>query len=94
MDLVVDSPLLLSYEYVFSFVTKAYKNDINMLQFSSLWGLFPLITFVVNMMYLQIIYQHEALQIPKMIKQKVLQLACKQMRYGFTKNFPYISYGV
>ena len=29
--------------------------------------LFPLITLVVNMMYLQIIYQREALQIPEMI---------------------------
>ena len=36
-------------------------------------------------MYPQIIYQHEALQMPKMIKQKGLQLACKQVRYGFTK---------
>ena len=32
--------------------------------------LFPLITFVVKMMYLQIICQHEALQIPETIKQK------------------------
>ena len=31
---------------------------------------FPLITFVVNMMYLQMMYQHEALQMPKMIKEK------------------------
>ena len=46
----------------------------------------PLITFVVNMMYLQIIYWHEAIQIPKMIKQKELQLACKLVRYEFTKN--------
>ena len=29
----------------------------------------------------------------QMIKQKALQLACKQVRYGFTKIFPYISYG-
>ena len=49
--------------------------------------LFPLITFVINMMYLQIIYQHKAIQIPKMIKQKVLQLVCKQVRYGFSKKF-------
>ena len=41
---------------------------------------FPLITFVVNMMYLQIIYQREALQMPEMIKQKALQLACVQVR--------------
>ena len=40
------------------------------LQLTSLWGLFPLITFVINMMYLQIIYTHEALQIPKMINKK------------------------
>ena len=46
---------------------------------------FPLINFVVKIMYLQIIYQHKALQMPKMIKQKVLQLACKLMRYGITK---------
>ena len=37
------------------------------------------------MMYLQIIYHHEALQMPKMIKDKALQLACKVVRYGFTK---------
>ena len=37
------------------------------------------------MMYLQIIYQHEALQMPKIIKQKALQLTYKQARYGFTK---------
>ena len=47
-----------------------------------------LINFVVNMMYLQIIYQCEALQMPKMIKQEVLQLACKLVRYGFTYIFP------
>ena len=35
-----------------------------------LCGLFPLITSVVNMMYLQIIYQREALQMPRMTKQK------------------------
>ena len=46
------------------------------------------------MVYLQIIYQCEALQMPEMIKQKALQVACKQVRYGFTKNCPYISYGV
>ena len=38
------------------------------------------------MMYLQIIYQHQALQIPKMIREKAFQLACKVVRYGFTKN--------
>ena len=48
-------------------------------------GLFPLITFVVNKMYLQIIYQREALQMLEMIKQKVLQLAYVQVRYGITK---------
>ena len=37
------------------------------------------------MMYLQIIYQCEALKMLKMIKQKVLQLAYKQARCGFTK---------
>ena len=58
-----------------------------------LCGIFPLITFVANIMYLQIIYQCEALQMPKIIKQKVLQLVCKQMRYGFTTNLPYISSG-
>ena len=46
------------------------------------------------MMYLQIIYQHEALQMPEMIKQKALQLACVQVRYGITKISPYISYEV
>ena len=46
-----------------------------------------LINFVVNMMYLQIIYQCEALQMPKMIKQEVLQLACIWLHL-------YISYGV
>ena len=46
------------------------------------------------MMYLQIIYQHEALQMPEMIKQKALWLAYVQVRYGITKNSPYISYGV
>ena len=73
-----------------------------------LCGLFPLITFVVNMMYLQIIYQHEVLQMPEMIKQKehevlqmpemikqkALRLAYVQVRYGITKNSPYISYGI
>ena len=49
-------------------------------------SLFSLITFVVNMMYLQIIYQREALQMPKLIKEKALQLACKVARYSFTKN--------
>ena len=44
------------------------------------------------MMYLQIIYQREALQMLEMIKQKALQLACVQVRYGVTKNSPYISY--
>ena len=50
-------------------------------------GLFPLITFVVNMIYLEIIYQCKALQMQEMIKQKAiqLQLACKQVRYDFTK---------
>ena len=52
--------------------------------------LFPLITFVVNMMYLQIIYQCEVLQMLKVIKQKGLQLACKQVRYASRK----IPYGV
>ena len=37
------------------------------------------------MMYLQIIYQCEALQVLKAIKQKGFQLACKQAKYGFTK---------
>ena len=63
-----------------------------------LWGLFPLITFVVNMMYLQFIYQREALQMPEIVKQIVLQLACRQVIYGFInishigiyhKYFPY-----
>ena len=36
-------------------------------------------------MYLQIIYQREALQMLKTIKQKVFQLAYKQVRYGFQK---------
>ena len=31
------------------------------------------------------VYQHKAIQMPKMIKQKAFQLACKLMRYGFTK---------
>ena len=35
-----------------------------------LCGLFPLITFVVDMMYLQIIYQCEALQMPKTLNKK------------------------
>ena len=30
---------------------------------------------------------------PEMIKQKALQLACKQVRYDFAKKSPYISYG-
>ena len=51
-------------------------------------------TFTINMMYVQIIYQHEALHMLKMTKQKALQLACKQVRYGFARNFTYISYGV
>ena len=59
-----------------------------------LCGLFPLITFVVNMMYLQIIYQREALQMPEMKKQKALQLACVQVRYGITKIPHTLSYGV
>ena len=46
------------------------------------------------MMYLQIIYQYEALQMPEMIKQKALIKQNVQVRYGITKNFPYISYGV
>ena len=37
------------------------------------------------MMYLQTIYQHEALKMLKMIKQKPLQLAYKQARCGFIK---------
>ena len=41
------------------------------------------------MMYLQIIYQREALQMPEMIKQKVLQLACVQVRWHH-ENSPYI----
>ena len=41
-------------------------------------------------MYLQIIYQHEALQMWEMIKQEPLQLTCVQVRYGVTKNSPYI----
>ena len=52
-------------------------------------SLFPLIAFVVNMMYLQNIYLSEAIKIPKMIQWKALQLACKLVRYGFTKNSPY-----
>ena len=64
-----------------------------MFVFTLSWPLFPLITFVLNMMCLQIIYQCEAFQIPETIKYKVLQLACKQARYGSTKIFPYISYG-
>ena len=31
-------------------------------------------------------YQCEALQMPEMIRQKVIQLACKQVKYGFTKS--------
>ena len=51
-----------------------------------LWGLFPLYnSFAVNMMYLQIIYHLEALQTPKTMKQKALQLAFEQARYGFKK---------
>ena len=45
-------------------------------------------------MYLQIVYQREVLQMPEMIKQKALQLACVQVRYGIAKKSPYISYGV
>ena len=41
------------------------------------------------MNYLQIIYQREAFQMWKMIKEEVFQLACKVVRYGFTKNSPY-----
>ena len=52
------------------------------------------LTFVVNTMYLQIIYQCEVSQKPKMMKEKALQLACKVIRYGFTNNSPYISYEV
>ena len=33
-------------------------------------AVFPVISFVVNMMYLQIIYHREALQMPKTIKKK------------------------
>ena len=47
--------------------------------------MFVLITFVVNMIYLQIFYQCEALQIPKIMLQKVLQLAYNEAMYGFTK---------
>ena len=64
----------------------------NYTMFAFTLAVFPLITFVVKMMYLQIIYQREALQMPKMIKQKALQLACKLVRHGFTKKF--ISYEV
>ena len=35
-----------------------------------------------------------SLQMLEMIKQKALQLAYKQARYGLTKNSPYIFYGV
>ena len=43
--------------------------------------LIPSIPFGVYMMYL-----HEALQMPKMIKKlKGLQLGCKLVRYGFTE---------
>ena len=56
-------------------------------------SLSPLITFIVNMMYLLIKYQHEALQMPKTMGQNMLQLFCNQVRYGFTKIFPYSSYG-
>ena len=37
------------------------------------------------MMYLQNVYQREALQMPEIIKQKALQLAYVQVRYGVTK---------
>ena len=40
------------------------------------------------MMYLQIMYQHEALQIPEMIKQKALQLSCVQVTQKFPHIFP------
>ena len=46
------------------------------------------------MIYLQIIYQSEALQMPEMIKQKALQLACVQVRFGITKIPHIFSYGV
>ena len=63
-------------------------------------SLFPLITCFVNMMYLQIIQQRESLQMPKLMKQKALQLACQLVRYGFTKIYhiaicyPYKIYSV
>ena len=46
------------------------------------------------MMYIQIIYQREALQMPEMVKQKALQLACVQVRYGITKIPCIFSYEV
>ena len=42
----------------------------NYTMFACTLAVFPIISFVVNMMYLQIIYQREALQMPKMIKKK------------------------
>ena len=39
-------------------------------------------------------YQREALQMPNIIKEKTLQLGCKLVKYGFTKNSPHISYRV
>ena len=40
-------------------------------------AVFPFNKFVVNMMYLQIIYQYEALQMPKMTKKKRFNLPVK-----------------
>ena len=45
-------------------------------------------------MKLQIIYQHEALQIPGAFEQKALQQALKQKNYRLAKfTTVYISYG-
>ena len=38
--------------------------------FACTLAFFPIISFIVNMMCLQIIYHREALQMPKMIKKK------------------------
>ena len=57
--------LLLTIEIFFFYFTSV----LNYIRID-LWALFPLITFAVYMIYLQIIYQHEALQMPEMIKQK------------------------
>ena len=53
--------------------------------------LFPLISYVDNMMYLPVIHQCKALQILKLMK---LQFVCKQVRYCFINDSPYVSYGV